>query len=115
VDAFQDRLIDEILAVVGAKGIRLPDPDIRATIKEHCWKKYNKPSMLQHVEQGKRTEIDALNGALVREAKALGLEAPFNEALTLLIKGLERHRRQVVHEPPIDYEALEVEAATSSP
>ena len=114
-DAFQDRLLDEILAVVAAKGLRLPDPDIRGTIKKHCRMKYNKPSMLQHVEQGKRTEIDALNGALVREAKALGLEAPFNEALTLLIKGLERHRRQVVHEPPIDYEALEVEAATSSP
>ena len=115
VDAFQDRLLDEILAVVAAKGLRLPDPDIRGTIKRHCRMKYNKPSMLQHVEQGKRTEIDALNGALVREAQALGLEAPFNEALALLIKGLERHRRQVVHEPPIDYAALEAQAATSPP
>ncbi len=111
-DTFQDSILDEIQAVVAAKGLSLPDPDIRRTIKEHCRKKYNQPSMLQHVEQGKRTEIDALNGALVREARALGLAAPFNEALALLIKGLERHRRQVVHEPPIDYDALEAEAAS---
>lgn len=111
VDAFQDRLIDEVFAVIAAKGIRLPDPDMPATIKRHCRVRYNRPSMLQHVERGQRTEIDALNGALVREAKALGLAVPYNEALVAIVKGLERHRRQALHEPPIDYAELEAKAA----
>ncbi len=111
VDEFQTRIIDEILSVVAAKGLRLHDPDIKRAIKRQCWKKFNKPSMLQHIEAGKRTEIDALNGAVVREGKALGVSTPFNEALTLLIKGLEKSRMQVVHGPTIDYGKLEAETA----
>jgi 2-dehydropantoate 2-reductase len=110
VDAFQDRVLDEVLAVLRAKGVRLPDPDPRATIKAHTRSKYNKPSMLQHVEAGKRTEIDALNGAAVRLGRALGVPTPYNEALVAIVKGVERHRRQAVHGPAPDYEALEREA-----
>jgi ketopantoate reductase len=36
--------------------------------------------MLQHLESGRTTEIDALNGALVQRAKGIGLAMPFNEA-----------------------------------
>lgn len=97
------------LAVIAAKGIRLPDPDIGKSIKHHCWMKFNKPSMLQHVEAGKRTEIDALNGAVVREGRRLGIPTPYNDSLSLLIKGLEKARRQVLHGPPIDYEKMEAE------
>ena len=107
LDAFQDRVIDEILAVVAAKGITLADPDLRATVKRHCRRKFSKPSMLQHVEAGKRTEIDALNGALVREARALGLATPYNEALVALLKGRELHQRRALHEPDLDYAAWE--------
>ena len=70
LDALQDRIIAEVMAVTQAKGIRLPTPDLPAKIKAQCRKKFNKPSMLQHVEAGRRTEIDALNGALLREAQA---------------------------------------------
>ena len=73
-DALQDRILDEALAVVAAKGLVLPDPDIRATVKRHSWSKFSKPSMLQHIERGRRTEIDALNGALVREAAVLAVQ-----------------------------------------
>jgi 2-dehydropantoate 2-reductase len=110
VDAFQTRIIDEILEVVRAKGIALHDPDIKSTIKKQCWKKFNKPSMLQHVELGKITEIDAMNGAVVRLAEEVGVATPFNEALTMLIKGLQKSRRQLLHEPPRDYAAMEKEA-----
>ena len=113
VDAFQTRIIDEILAVVAAKGIALHDPGIKAAIKAQCWKKFNKPSMQQHIEAGKRTEIDALNGAVVRLAREVGVPVPFNEALTMLIKGREKSQRQLLHEPPIDYAALERDAAST--
>jgi 2-dehydropantoate 2-reductase len=111
LDALQDRVIDEVLAVVAAKGITLADPDLRATVKRHCRRKFSKPSMLQHVEAGKQTEIDALNGALVREAKALGLATPYNEALVALLKGRELHQRRALHEPDLDYAAWEARVA----
>ena len=110
VNALQDRVIDEILMVVERKGVRLAEPDPRKKIKDHCRKRYNRPSMMQHVEQGRRTEIDALNGALVREAKALGLAVPYNEAVVAVVKGLEKSRRQLLHEPPRDYAKLEADA-----
>lgn len=106
----QGKVIDEILQVVQRKGIRLVEADPKKKIVEHCRIRYNKPSMMQHIEQGRRTEIDALNGALVREGKALGLTLPYNEAVVALVKGLERSRRQALHEAPRDYARLEQEA-----
>jgi 2-dehydropantoate 2-reductase len=41
------------------------------------------------VKAGKRVEIDALNGAVVRLAKEKGLAAPVNESVTRLIKAKE--------------------------
>lgn len=110
VSALQDRLIDEILAVVERKGIRLVEADPRRKIKDHCRIRYNRPSMMQHVEQGRRTEIDALNGAIVREAKALGMAVPYNEAVVAMVKGVEKGRMQLLHEPPRDYKQLEAQA-----
>jgi 2-dehydropantoate 2-reductase len=110
VNMLQDRLIDEILTVVERKKIKLYQVDPRKKIKDHCRIRYNKPSMMQHIEQGRRTEIDALNGALVREARALGVPVPYNEALVAMVKGLEKSRRQTLHEAPRDYAILESEA-----
>ena len=47
-------------------------------------------SMLQDLERGKRTEIDALNGKIWSYARQLGLPTPFNETLTRLIRAKER-------------------------
>ncbi len=110
VKALQGKVIDEILLVVARKGIKLLEADPKKKIIEHCRLRYNKPSMMQHVEQGRRTEIDSINGALVREGKALGLSLPYNETIVALIKGLEKSRRQLLHEPPRDYAKLEQEA-----
>jgi 2-dehydropantoate 2-reductase len=111
LDRLQDRVIDEILAVTAAKGITLDYPDFRAYIKAHCWKKYNRPSMLQHVEAGKRTEIDALNARLVDEGRRLGVPTPYNDALACLLKGVEHKRREVGMRTEADYAALEALAA----
>jgi 2-dehydropantoate 2-reductase len=113
-DRYQDRLIEEALAVARAKGLVLPEADLRARIKAHCWDKYSKPSMLQHLEAGRRTEIAALNGALVREAQAVGVAVPFNEAIALLIEGRQLHEQQRSQGANIDYAALEA-AATLEP
>ena len=113
LEKMQDHILDELFRVAAAKSIRLHDSDLRASIKEQCWKKFNKPSMLQHMEAGKRTEIDALNGAAVRLGAECGVAAPYNDALTLLIKGREQGRRNEGRAAPIDYDAMEAAAATT--
>ena len=105
--AFMDRIIDEALAVTQAKGITLVDPDVRKTIKTAAHYRFNKPSMLQHVTVGRRTEIDAINGALIREGQALGISTPYNESLVAMLKGREQKRIRDVHEPDLDYDAWE--------
>jgi 2-dehydropantoate 2-reductase len=46
----------------------------------------HRSSMLQDVEAGKRTEIDYLNGAVVRMGASHGIEAPYNDAISGLIR-----------------------------
>jgi 2-dehydropantoate 2-reductase len=45
--------------------------------------------MYYDMKAGKRLEIDALNGAIVRIAQELNMTVPVNEAITLLIKAKE--------------------------
>ncbi len=111
INAFQDRVLAEIMAVIAAKGIALPHPNIDARIKDGCWKKFNRPSMLQHVQAGRKTEIGALNVALIREAEAVGVATPNNQALVALLLGRELSQMRAVHEPNIDYEAWEARVA----
>jgi 2-dehydropantoate 2-reductase len=49
----------------------------------------NLGSTQQSVRRGQRTEIDFLNGAVVREASAIGRPAPVNAALTALVHEVE--------------------------
>ncbi|MDP6236995.1 MAG: 2-dehydropantoate 2-reductase [Alphaproteobacteria bacterium] len=113
--AFQHKVLDEVMAVVNAKGITLPNPHIAKQILVGAGKSFNKPSMLQHVEAGRKTEIDAINGALLSEGEALGVPTPANEALVALLKGRELAQMRAVNEPDLDYNAwqarLEAEAS----
>ena len=109
MDALQDRVLDEAFALVRAKELPIDEAGVRATVKRQCRLKFSRPSMLQHVEAGRRTEIDAINGALVRESSKLGLAAPCNEALTALLKGRELNAIRRRENPDLDYDAWEAE------
>ncbi|MEM3164021.1 MAG: 2-dehydropantoate 2-reductase [Halobacteria archaeon] len=50
----------------------------------------NRSSMLRDLERGRRTEIEAITGALLREAERAGVEAPVNRLLYELVRSLER-------------------------
>ena len=50
----------------------------------------NASSMLQDVLNKNRTEIDFINGAIVRHGKATGIPTPVNEMLTALVKTIEK-------------------------
>jgi 2-dehydropantoate 2-reductase len=84
-------LVDEGKAVAAAQGIEL-DADPEALI-DHAAKPEvaydHKASMLQDVEAHRATEIDYLNGGIVRFGREHGVPAPLNEAILALVKGLE--------------------------
>lgn len=49
----------------------------------------HRSSMLQDVEAGRRTEIDYLNGAVVRMGQSHGIPTPFNDVISGLIQARE--------------------------
>jgi 2-dehydropantoate 2-reductase len=51
-----------------------------------------KGSMLQDFEAGRRTEIDVINGAVVKAADEAGVDVPINRTLVRLVKGWEAQR-----------------------
>ncbi len=90
------RLVDEGKAVAAAQGIEL-DADPEELI-DHAAKPevayWHKASMLQDAEARRTTEIDYLNGGIVRFGREHGVPTPLNEAVTALIKGMERAWQQ---------------------
>ena len=91
MNSLQDRVLEELFAVVSAEGVDTIDtPDLTRQIKEHSMSKFSRPSMMQAVDAGKLTEIDALNGHFVKLGQAHGLAMPFNEAVVAFVKGVER-------------------------
>jgi 2-dehydropantoate 2-reductase len=84
-------LVDEGKAVVAAQGIEL-DADPEELI-DHAAKPEvaydHKASMLQDVEARRPTEIDYLNGGIVRFGREHGVPTQLNEMITALVKGLE--------------------------
>ncbi len=112
--ALMEALLDEVLAVVAAKGVRLPEADPRAAVLDHCWERYNRPSMLQHLEAGRATEIGVLNGALLREAEALGVPVPVNRTMVRTVRAIEARQAARAASPQLDEAALEA-AARAAP
>ncbi len=88
---FVSGLVDEGKAVAAAQGIKLDaDPE---DLIDHAAKPEvaydHKASMLQDVEARRPTEIDYLNGGIVRFGREHGVPTPLNRAVWSLVKGLE--------------------------
>jgi 2-dehydropantoate 2-reductase len=85
-----ERLVVEAEEVARRKGIRLEEDPIEKVRRVAEATKENRSSMGQDVDRRQKTEIDAINGAVVREAQALGIPVPFNQAVTDLVKAIEK-------------------------
>jgi 2-dehydropantoate 2-reductase len=82
-------LVEEGKAVAAAQGIEL-DADPEALIDHAAKVAYDhKASMLQDVEARRPTEIDYLNGGIVRFGREHGVPTPLNQAIWALVKGVE--------------------------
>ncbi|HKE85221.1 MAG TPA: 2-dehydropantoate 2-reductase [Vicinamibacterales bacterium] len=87
-DVMRD-IVDECLAVATAEGINVPG-DVDAAvwrIVETIPQQYS--STAQDIVRGKPTEIDYLNGHVVRRGKALGIRTPANQVLWAMVKLIE--------------------------
>jgi 2-dehydropantoate 2-reductase len=84
-------LVDEGKAVAAAQGIEL-DADPEELIDHAARPEVaydHKASMLQDVEARRPTEIDYLNGGIVRFGEEHGVPTPLNRAIWSLVRGLE--------------------------
>ena len=83
-------LVAEAVRVAQARGIPLSYSEpltMVYTVAEKTGR--NRSSMLQDFDRRRPTEIDFINGAILREAESLGLEAPVNRTVTRLIQALD--------------------------
>jgi 2-dehydropantoate 2-reductase len=82
---------EEAFAVGRASGVELGFDDPVAYVRDFGQKIPGaKPSMLLDLEAGRASEVDFINGAIPRVGREVGVDAPFNEAVTALVKALER-------------------------
>lgn len=89
--AVAEGIMREGLAVAAAEGVAFPE-DVNARFLKYLKNAGpHKPSMCADCENRRRTEIDFLNGAIAERGRKAGVPTPYNETVTALIKGLERH------------------------
>jgi len=85
-------VVEESVEIAGAAGITLQED----AVLEKIWSvaratSDNKSSMLQDLERGRVTEIDAISGALVERARELGVPSPRNALLARLVRAAQRN------------------------
>ncbi len=91
-----DQVIDEIYAVARKAGVSLKPSSPEAYRKLFYSRLvprtyHHRPSMLQDLEAGKPTEIEALNGEIARLGKRYGVDTPMNAALARAIRTKEKN------------------------
>ncbi len=88
-------VVQEVLAVAAASGVRMA-PDVLArtyAIAQAMPRQFS--STAQDLARGKPTEIDHLNGLVVRQGETLGVPTPANRVLHALVKLLEAKPRAI--------------------
>ena len=88
--ALAHRVADEVLQVARAEGVPVVAERVHATM-DHALEHHgaHEPSMLQDLLAGRRTEIEAINGAVVRAAEARQVAVPCTQTLATLVRLIE--------------------------
>lgn len=89
-DSLMAAAVAEAVAVAKARGISLPYDEPLEKVRSVCRATAeNRASMFQDIAAGRLTEVDVINGAIVREGNAAGVPTPVNRLLTNLIHAVE--------------------------
>ncbi len=93
VEACALAAVAEAMAVARASGVTLSiDSPAQAWQIASAGLPYEfKASMLQSLEKGSVTEVDYINGAVVRQGALCGVPTPVNQTLVAAIKGIEKN------------------------
>ena len=93
VEACALAAVAEAMAVARASGVTLSiDNPAQAWQMASAGLPYEfKASMLQSLEKGSVTEVDYINGAVVRQGALCGVPTPVNQTLVAAIKGIEKN------------------------
>jgi 2-dehydropantoate 2-reductase len=86
-----EALVSEAVAVARKKGILIEGNPIEKVKVVAEATRENRCSMGQDFDNRRKTEIDAINGAVVREAERLGISVPYNQMITDLVKVIEKN------------------------
>lgn len=89
IPAVMRDVVSECLAVAQAQGVPVPGDAYAAVAQLAASMPGQYSSTAQDLKRGKRTEIDYLNGLIVRRGETLGIATPANRALWALVKLLE--------------------------
>jgi 2-dehydropantoate 2-reductase len=82
-------IVDECVAVANADGVTLPG-DVDAAVRKIAETMAGQyASTAQDLARGRRSEIDHLNGLIVRRGEALGVATPANRLLHAIVKLIE--------------------------
>ena len=84
-------VVQECQAVAQARGVALPADILASTLALAQAMPQQFSSTAQDLARGKRSEIDHLNGFIVRQGAALGIATPVNRLLHTLVRLLEQH------------------------
>ncbi len=90
VPRMMDDIVQECLAVARASGIVLPDGTAQAVLPLAATMPGQISSTAQDLARGRHTEIDHINGFIVRRGEALGIATPANRLLHILVRLLEK-------------------------
>jgi 2-dehydropantoate 2-reductase len=90
VEADMKAAVLEAEQVAAAKGISVENNPYQTTVEVCRATAANVSSMRQDVLKKRRTEIDAINGAVVKEAASFGIKTPVNASLVGRIKEMEK-------------------------
>jgi 2-dehydropantoate 2-reductase len=90
VPQLMEDIAREALSVALAEGVSVPDSVFETIRTIPVSMAGQVSSTAQDLMRGKPTEIDFLNGDIVRRASRLGIPVPINRTLTLLVKSAER-------------------------
>jgi 2-dehydropantoate 2-reductase len=94
VEAVMRDVVQECLAVARAAGVAVPGEAQEAVRNIARTMPTQYSSTAQDLASGKRTEIDHLNGFVLRQGEALGVATPVNRALHALVKAIEKRQSE---------------------
>jgi 2-dehydropantoate 2-reductase len=90
-------IVEEALRVAEAKGVRLLNENMVQAAYDLAEKNADSfCSMAQDIIKGKKTEIDFISGAVVREGKKIGVNTPINQTMTYLVKAIEETQQKEI-------------------